>query len=127
VGMCSIAVMMLLMTLSQSGAVGTDDSRIVKPAQATAVAHGVPMKQAYHTVPDFTVDQSDSLEKEVASQGSRKELQPEPENVEVQDESQRMFMQYVREAKLAELIGNKELSNDFVMKAQALLYGVDVE
>lgn len=127
IGMGSIAVVMLLVTLSQSDSLVNNDSTIVKPALATAAPYDTAMEPVSRTDRDLTGEQSDVHAGETAPLCRRAELQLGTEEVEVQEGPQQLFARYVQEAKLAALNCNKELSASLVIKARALLFGVDDE
>lgn len=127
VGMCSIAVVMLLVALSQPDSLVTDDSQIVKTAQATAGPDDAAIEQVPRAFPELTTETSNVHTREVALECPRTELQLESEDVDVQEGSEHLFMRYVQQAKLADMNCNKELSSSLVIKAQALLFGVGVE
>lgn len=123
IGMCSIAVVMLLMTFSQSGSFDTNVSHIVKSTQVSEVSYGVAPGKVYQVVPDRVVQQPGVITRDAASQYGRTEPFIESETVEVDDGANRKFMRYVRQARFAKLIDNNELSASLVMEAQALLFG----
>lgn len=123
VGMCSIAVVMLLMTSSQSGSFATNASHTVNSTQVFAGANSVAAGKVYPVVRDRTAEQTGVIARDAASHHGRTKPFMEPADVEVNNGEQRKFLQYVRHARFAKLIDNNELSANLVMEAQALLFG----
>jgi len=121
--MCSIAIVMLLVAISQSGSFATDASQVVKPVQVSAEPPGGSTEQVYRAVADTAVENSKSLPEEITSQCCQSESFPQSESYQVTDESQRKFLRYVRLAKLANLTNNERLSARLLAQAQMLLFG----
>lgn len=62
IGMCSIAVVMLLMTCSQSGSFATSVSQITKSPQAAAALDGVGPEKVYQVVQSTFAEQPGVIE-----------------------------------------------------------------
>ena len=123
VGMGSIAVVMLLITCSQSGSFATSFSHFVNSTPGSEGSSGIASEEVFHVVRDVLVEQPGVIAEQVSSQVHLNEPLAEPEEAEVKDGEKRRFLEVVRQARFAELIGNNELSASLLLEAQGLLFG----
>ena len=123
VGMSSIAVVMLLMTFSQSNSIATNSFPIVNSNQGSGISNNEVPRKVDQAVRDRVVEPQGGIATDRAPQLVQAEPYVKSERVDEKEETKRKFIQLVRRARLAKLNDNKELSASLVVEAQTLLFG----